>query len=162
MEAVRSVASGKEVCPGAGPVVQWLSLHVLLRRPGVHRFRSRAQIYVLLVKPCCGRHPTYKVEEDGHPMTHLVGSRTQPSLSFSWATLTLVHGPIPVHLDSYSNLPSAVPAPRLPVTQHSEARASPARHGSGHPLCLFLTKHLAMVNRIKATLLTVLIRPSMI
>ena len=20
----------------------------------------------LLVKPCCGRHPTYKVEEDGH------------------------------------------------------------------------------------------------
>ena len=21
---------------------------------------------VPLVKPCCGRHPTYKVEEDGH------------------------------------------------------------------------------------------------
>ena len=20
----------------------------------------------LLVKPCCGRHPTYKVEDDGH------------------------------------------------------------------------------------------------
>ena len=20
----------------------------------------------LIVKPCCGRHPTYKVEEDGH------------------------------------------------------------------------------------------------
>ena len=20
----------------------------------------------LLIKPCCGRHPTYKVEEDGH------------------------------------------------------------------------------------------------
>ena len=26
----------------------------------VRRFRS------LLVKPCCGRCPTYKIEEDGH------------------------------------------------------------------------------------------------
>ena len=26
---------------------------------------SQVQIYMLLIKPCCGRHPTYKIEEDG-------------------------------------------------------------------------------------------------
>ena len=51
---------------GAGPVAQWLSLHVLLRWPGVHRFTFWVRTCILLVKPCCGRHPTYKVEEDGH------------------------------------------------------------------------------------------------
>ena len=33
---------------------------------GVHQLRSQAWTYILLIKPCCGRHPTYKVEEDGH------------------------------------------------------------------------------------------------
>ena len=33
--------------------------------PGVHWFRSRAQTYTLLIKPCCDRHSTDKVEEDG-------------------------------------------------------------------------------------------------
>ena len=35
-------------------------------QPGVRRFGSWVRTYALLVKPCCGRHPTYKVEEDGH------------------------------------------------------------------------------------------------
>ena len=30
---------------GAGPVVQWLSAHVLLQRPGVHQFGSRVQTW---------------------------------------------------------------------------------------------------------------------
>ena len=51
---------------GAGPVVQWLSLHVPLWPPRVHRFRSRVQTYALLVNSSCGRCPTYKLEEDGH------------------------------------------------------------------------------------------------
>ena len=51
---------------GAGLVTQWLSLHVPLQWPGVHWFRSRVWTYAPLGKPCCGRHPTYKVEEDGH------------------------------------------------------------------------------------------------
>ena len=32
----------------------------------VRWFRSQAQIYAPLTKPCCGRHPTYKAEEEGH------------------------------------------------------------------------------------------------
>ena len=48
---------------GAGPVAQWLSVHVPLRGslvqiPGVDM--------ASLGTPCCGRSPTYKVEEDGH------------------------------------------------------------------------------------------------
>ena len=35
-------------------------------RAGVCQFRSRGRTYTLLVKPCCGRHPTHKVEENGH------------------------------------------------------------------------------------------------
>ena len=50
---------------GAGLVAQRLSLHVLLRQPGVHQFGSLVQTYILLGKPPCGRRPTYKVEEDG-------------------------------------------------------------------------------------------------
>ena len=52
--------------PGASPVAQQLSTHIPLWWPGVHRFRSPVQTYAPLVKPCCGRHPTYKVEEGGH------------------------------------------------------------------------------------------------
>ena len=51
---------------GAGLVAQQLSLHISLRWPGVCRLRSWMRTYALLVKPCCGRRPTYKVEEDGH------------------------------------------------------------------------------------------------
>ena len=43
-----------------------LSSCTLLRRPRVRRFGSQVQTYVSLIKPCCGRHPTYKVEEDEH------------------------------------------------------------------------------------------------
>ena len=51
---------------GAGPVAQQLSAHVPLQGPGVHQFGSRAQTWHKLGKPCCGRCPTNKVEEDGH------------------------------------------------------------------------------------------------
>ena len=34
--------------------------------PGVHWFRFLVWTYALLVKPCCGRRPTYKVEKDEH------------------------------------------------------------------------------------------------
>ena len=50
----------------ASPVAQQLSSHILLRWPGVHRLVSRVQTYTPLIKPCCGRRPTYKVEEDEH------------------------------------------------------------------------------------------------
>ena len=48
---------------GAGPVAQQLSSHIPLRRLGIHQFGSSVRT---LVKPCYGRRPTYKVEEDGH------------------------------------------------------------------------------------------------
>ena len=38
-------------------MAQWLSAHAPIQRPGAD--------IAPLVKPCCGRHPTYKVEEDG-------------------------------------------------------------------------------------------------
>ena len=47
-------------------MVQRLSAHVPLLQPGIRRFRTQAQTYAPLVKPCSGRCPTYKVEEDGH------------------------------------------------------------------------------------------------
>ena len=49
-----------------GQVVQWLSSHILLKWPRVCQFRSQVWTYALLVRPCCGRRPTYKVEEDRH------------------------------------------------------------------------------------------------
>ena len=52
--------------PGAGPVVQRLSSHVPIPRPGVRRFGPRGADMVLLGKPRCGRCPTHKAEEDGH------------------------------------------------------------------------------------------------
>ena len=51
---------------GAGQVVQWLSSHVPIQRPGVCRFGSQVQTYIPLIKPCISRRPTYKIEEDGH------------------------------------------------------------------------------------------------
>ena len=52
---------------GVGPVAQRLSAHVPLWRLGVHRFGSQVMTWHTPPgKPCCGRHPTYKVEEDGH------------------------------------------------------------------------------------------------
>ena len=52
---------------GAGPVVQRLSAHDSL--PGGARcagLDSGCGHGTAWQKPCCGRHPTYKVEEDGH------------------------------------------------------------------------------------------------
>ena len=52
---------------GAGLVVQRLRLCTPLGQP---RRGSPVQIpgthLQLLIKSCCGRHPTYKIEEDGH------------------------------------------------------------------------------------------------
>ena len=45
----------------AGPAVQQLSSHVSLQQPRVRQFRSWVQTYAPLVKPCCGRRPTYEV-----------------------------------------------------------------------------------------------------
>ena len=56
----------KNFALGAGLVAQWLGSHVLLWQPRVRRFRSWVRTYALLVKPCCDRRPTHKVEEDGH------------------------------------------------------------------------------------------------
>ena len=56
----------KEQDEGAGPVAQQLSSRAPLGWHGVRRFGSWARTYAPLIKPCCGRHPTYKSEEDGH------------------------------------------------------------------------------------------------
>ena len=50
----------------AGPVAHWLSSHIQFWWPGVRWFGSLVRDYAPLVKPCCGRRRTYKVEEDGH------------------------------------------------------------------------------------------------
>ena len=51
---------------GAGPVAQRLSLHVpLLRGPGFAGSDPGCG-HGTAWQPCCGRRPTYKVEEDGH------------------------------------------------------------------------------------------------
>ena len=48
---------------GASPVAQRLSSHVLLLGgPGF----AGLDVGATLGTPYCGRHPTYKVEEDGH------------------------------------------------------------------------------------------------
>ena len=53
--------------PGAGPVAQRLSLHVLLLGgPGFAGSDPRCGHGTTWQKPCCARCPTYKVEEDGH------------------------------------------------------------------------------------------------
>ena len=56
----------KNLTNGARPMVEQLSSHVPLRQPGVCWLGSWVGTYALLGKPCSGRHPTYKVEEDGH------------------------------------------------------------------------------------------------
>ena len=63
MAGPQSRARGKDLwasaflrnLPGAGPVVRWLSSHVLLRWPRVCQFGSWVWTYALLGKPCCGR-----------------------------------------------------------------------------------------------------------
>ena len=56
----------KKLHVGAGPVAQWLSAQVpLLVGPGFTCSDSGADM-APLGTPCCGRRPTYKVEEDGH------------------------------------------------------------------------------------------------
>ena len=56
----------KKALLGAGPVVQLLNSHVPLWQPGVHWFGSQVWIYAPIGKSCCDKHPTYKLEEDGH------------------------------------------------------------------------------------------------
>ena len=56
----------KDHC-GAGPVAQQLSSHVpLLRGSGFAGLDPGCGHAPLGKKPCCGRRPMYKVEEDGH------------------------------------------------------------------------------------------------
>ena len=50
----------------AGPVAQWLSAHVLLSVVWGLPVRIPAADMASCGKPCCGRRPTHKVEEDGH------------------------------------------------------------------------------------------------
>ena len=57
----------KMAADGASPVVQWLSLHIpLLGAPGFAGLDPGCGHGTAWQKPCCGRHPAYKVEEDGH------------------------------------------------------------------------------------------------
>ena len=52
---------------GAGPVAQWLSAHVpLLGSPGFTGLDPGCGHGMAWQTPCCGRRPTYKVEERGH------------------------------------------------------------------------------------------------
>ena len=52
---------------GASPVAQWLSSHVLLLGgPGFTGLDPGCGHGMAWQEPCCGRRPTYKVEEDGH------------------------------------------------------------------------------------------------
>ena len=50
----------------AGLVAQWLSMHVPLWVASGSPVRIPGADMAMLGKPCCGRRPTYKVEEDGH------------------------------------------------------------------------------------------------
>ena len=52
--------------PGACPVAQLLSAHLLLLGSLTSPVRIPGVDMAALGRPCCGRHPTYKVEEDGH------------------------------------------------------------------------------------------------
>ena len=50
---------------GASPVAQWLSSHVLLLGSS-GGLDPGCGYSIAWQKPCCGRCPTYKVEEYGH------------------------------------------------------------------------------------------------
>ena len=57
----------QKVCDGAGWVAQRLNANVpLLSGPGFAGSDPRWGHGTAWQKPCCGRCPTYKVEEDGH------------------------------------------------------------------------------------------------
>ena len=57
----------KNLNQGAGPVAQQLSSHVLLLGgPGFPGLDPGCGHGTTWQKPCCGRRPTHKVEEDGH------------------------------------------------------------------------------------------------
>ena len=60
------LGASKHQTLGTRPVAQLLSSHVPLWWPRVCRFGPRVWTYAPLVKLCCGRRPTYKVEEDAH------------------------------------------------------------------------------------------------
>ena len=47
-------------------MAEWVSLHALLQWLRVSPLRILGVDMALLIKPFCGRHPTYKEEEDGH------------------------------------------------------------------------------------------------
>ena len=51
---------------GASPVVQWLNAHVPLLAAWGLPVRILGVDMARLGTPCCGWHPTYKVDEDGH------------------------------------------------------------------------------------------------
>lgn len=50
----------KTKIPGAGLVAEWLSSDAPLLQPRVWEFRSQEQIYIPLIKPCCGDIPHTK------------------------------------------------------------------------------------------------------
>ena len=50
---------------GASPVALWLSVHILLLAARGSPVQIPGADICTTHKPCCGRHPTYKVEEDG-------------------------------------------------------------------------------------------------
>ena len=57
----------RNLSSGASPVVQWLSSHVLLLGvPGLPSLDPGCGHGTAWQKPCCGRRPMHKVEEDGH------------------------------------------------------------------------------------------------
>ena len=57
---IQKLRGAKYLLVGAGLVAQRLSLHVLLWWSRVRWFGSRVWTYTSLVKPCCGRCPTYR------------------------------------------------------------------------------------------------------
>ena len=66
-EIKKKIDGVKSRLEGASPVAQWLSSPVpLLSGQGFAGLDPRCGHGTAWQKPCCGRRPTYKVEEDGH------------------------------------------------------------------------------------------------